>query len=63
MNLLGIIGSQNRAFIIKMVRQSTIKAEDFGHPFIMVVLVLRIFGGRKVHWGMTVIFLLSVLVG
>jgi hypothetical protein len=38
-----------------MVHRSTIKAEAFGHPFIMAALVLRFFGGGKVHWGGAII--------
>jgi hypothetical protein len=39
-NLLGIITGQDGVLILKMVRQATIKAEAFGHLFIMVALVL-----------------------
>jgi hypothetical protein len=59
MNLLGIVASQNGALVLKMVHQSTIKAEAFGHPFVMVALVLRFFGGREVHWGRAVIATVS----
>jgi hypothetical protein len=55
MNLLGIVASQNRVLVLKVVRQSTIKAEAFGDLFIMAALVLRSFGSRKVHWDSTII--------
>jgi hypothetical protein len=49
MNLLGIVTGQNGALVLKMVCQSTIKAEAFGYLFIMVALVLRFFGGGEVY--------------
>jgi hypothetical protein len=55
MNLLGVIASQNRALVLKVVRQSTIKAEAFGNLFIIAALVLQSFGSRKVHWGSTIL--------
>jgi hypothetical protein len=54
-NLPGIVARQNGPLVLKMVRQSTIKAEAFCHPCIMAALVLRCFDGRKVHWGRTII--------
>jgi hypothetical protein len=54
-NLPGIVASQNGALVLKMVCQSTIKAEAFGHPFIMAALVLRFFGGGEVHWCRAII--------
>jgi hypothetical protein len=55
MNLPGIVAGQNGVLVLKIVRQSTIKAEAFGYPFIMVVLVLQPFGSRKVYWGRAII--------
>jgi hypothetical protein len=55
MNLLGVVASQNRALDLKIVYRSRIKAEAFGHPFIMLALVLQFFGSGKVHWGVTII--------
>jgi hypothetical protein len=55
MNLPGIVAGKNRALVIKMVRRSRIKAEAFGHLFIMAALVLRFFSGREVHWGGAII--------
>jgi hypothetical protein len=57
--LPGIVASQNGALVLKMVRQSTIKAEAFGHPFVTAALVLRLFGSGKVHWGGAVIAAVS----
>jgi hypothetical protein len=54
-NLPGIVAGQNRALVLKMVRRSTIKAEAFGHPFVMAALVLRFSGSGEVHWGRAVI--------
>jgi hypothetical protein len=48
MNLPGIVAGQNRALVLKIVRQSTIKAEAFGYPVVMVALVLRFFGSGEV---------------
>jgi hypothetical protein len=42
-----------------MVRRSTIKAEAFGHPFVIMALVLRFFGGGEVHWCGAVIATVS----
>jgi hypothetical protein len=58
-NLPGIVAGQNGALVLKMVRRSTIKAEAFGHPFVMAALVLRCFGGGEVYWGRAVIAAVS----
>jgi hypothetical protein len=54
-NLPGIVAGQNGALVLKMVRRSTVKAEAFGHSFVMAVLVLRFFGSGEVHWCRAII--------
>jgi hypothetical protein len=58
-NLLGIVAGQNGVLVLKMFPLSTIKAEAFGHPFVMAALVLRSFGAGNIHWGRTVITTVS----
>jgi hypothetical protein len=55
MDLPGIVTVQNRALVLKMVCQSTMKAEAFGYPFIMAALVLQFFGSGEVYQGRAII--------
>jgi hypothetical protein len=59
MNLLGIVAGQNGALVLKIVCQSTIKAEAFGYLFVIVALVLQFFGSREVYQGGAIIATVS----